>query len=149
MITLYDEEISSRLLYTEQHTQSTTIMIKRSSNMLAFTIFDALYLCMLVNVNMWIKAQSISVHQIKWSCLFIGLGLHHSIYMNYFYNVFMNILKHQSFGGMNFPWRTEISQVSLKTSSLVFQRLLNDVRVSNWWQFEFLGNYPFNMHLAM
>ncbi len=69
----------------------------------------------------------------KSPCLFTGLGLHHSMYMNYFYNVFMNILKH---GGMNFPRRTEISPVSLKTSSRVLKMnethgFLNDVRMSN------------------
>ncbi len=124
MITLYDE-ISFILLHTEQHKQSTTIRITGSSNMLVWrdpSLHLPYLMCSIYLWSMLICESKPKVYLFikkKSPCLFTGLGLHHSMYMNYFYNVFMNILKH---GGMNFPRRTEISPVSLKTSSLVFWR---------------------------
>ncbi len=149
MITLYDE-ISLMLLHTEQHKQSTTIRITGSSNMLVWRDLSLHLPYLMCSIYLWSMLICESKPKVylfikkKSPCLFTGLGLHHSMYMNYFYNVFMNILKH---GGMNFPRRTEISPVSLKTSSRVLKMnethgFLNDVRMSNSWRLEFLGNIP-------
>jgi len=43
-------------------------------------------------------------------CLFRGLILNHSIHMDYFFQwiFFINILKYQSFVGMDFQWNDRI-----------------------------------------
>ncbi len=44
--------------------------------------------------------------------------------MDFFYEVFMNFLKCQSFGGMNFQWRDRNLSGSIKTFILCFEHEL-------------------------
>lgn len=42
------------------------------------------------------------------------------IHTNYFCDIFINFLKHQNYGGMDFPWRDRNLLVFIKMSSFVF-----------------------------
>jgi len=62
------------------------------------------------------------------------------MHIDYFYNLFMNFLKHQSISCKAANRGTENSQISLKISLFVFQRwtrvflwVWNNIRAGNYW----------------
>ncbi len=65
----------------------------------------------------WARANSIYY---RISSKHIWTWLNCPIHMNYFCDVFVNFLKHQNYGGMDFPWRDRNLLVSIKMSSFVF-----------------------------
>ncbi len=65
----------------------------------------------------WARANSIYY---RISSKHIWTWLNCPIHMNYFCDVFVNFLKHQNYGGMDFPWRDRNLLVFIKMSSFVF-----------------------------
>ncbi len=53
--------------------------------------------------------------------------------MDYIYDVFMNFLKLESFGWMDFQWRDRNRSGFYKNILICVNQVWNNKRVSKWW----------------